>query len=106
MSRIDDRLREVARAGRKALVPFITAGDPAVAATVPALHALVDGGADILELGMPFSDPEAEGPSIQRSSERALAGGVTTAQILAMVREFRRVDEATPVLLMGYLNVI
>ena len=104
MSRIEGRLSELRGAGRKALVTFITAGDPDAKASVPALHALVRGGADILELGMPFSDPEAEGPSIQRSSERALAGGVTLHQIFDMVSAFRTEDTATPVLLMGYLN--
>ena len=110
MSRIEARLRELRGSGqherRKALVTFITAGDPNVGASVPALHALVRGGADILELGMPFSDPEAEGPSIQRSSERALAGGVTLRQIFDMVRAFRTEDETTPVVLMGYVNAL
>lgn len=93
-------------AGRKALTAFITAGDPVPEATVPALRALVRGGADIVELGMPFSDPEAEGPSIQRSSERALANRVTLSGVLDMAREFRRTDDATPVVLMGYLNSV
>ena len=75
-------------------------------ATVPALRALVRGGADIVELGMPFSDPEAEGPSIQRSSERALANGVTLPGVLDMARDFRDADDATPVVLMGYLNSV
>ena len=113
MSRIEGRLSELRGRGelrgkepRKALVTFITAGDPSAAASVPALHALVRGGADILELGMPFSDPEAEGPSIQRSSERALAGGITLSQILDMVSDFRSEDPVTPVVLMGYVNVL
>jgi tryptophan synthase alpha chain len=106
VSRIDVRLNELRGAGRKALVTFITAGDPDVAVSVPALHALVRGGADIVELGMPFSDPEAEGPSIQRSSERALAGGVTLHQTFDMVSAFRTEDATTPVVLMGYLNPI
>ena len=93
-------------AGRKALTAFITAGDPVPEATVPALLALVRGGADIVELGVPFSDPEAEGPSIQRSSERALANHVTLSGVLDMVREFRSADDATPVVLMGYLNSV
>ena len=93
-------------AGRKALTAFITAGDPAPDATVPALRALVRGGADIVEIGVPFSDPEAEGPSIQRSSERALANGVTLPAVLDMAREFRQADDATPVVLMGYLNSV
>ena len=92
--------------GRKALVSFLTAGDPSLQHTLPALHALVEGGADILELGVPFSDPEAEGPTIQASSERALANGVTMAAVLDMVREFRQTDEQTPIVLMGYLNSV
>lgn len=106
MSRLSDRLAALGAGGRKALVGFITAGDPDLAATVPALHALVAGGADVLELGVPFSDPEAEGPSIQRSSERALANGVGLRDCLDMVREFRAQDPDTPIVLMGYLNSI
>jgi tryptophan synthase alpha chain len=106
VSRIDRRLSELHGSGRKSLVTFITAGDPSAEVSVPALHALVRGGADILELGMPFSDPEAEGPSIQRSSERALAGGVTLRQIFDMVSAFRTEDAATPVILMGYVNAL
>ena len=104
MSRLAERLTEYRAAGRKALTAFVTAGDPALSATVPALHALVRGGGDILELGVPFSDPEAEGPPVQRSSERALANGVTLERVLGMTEEFRRDDDATPVVLMGYLN--
>ncbi len=89
---------------RPALVSFITAGDPSIEHTVPALHGLVAGGADILEVGIPFSDPEAEGPAIQASSERALANGVTLKKVLEMVAEFRRQDNTTPIILMGYLN--
>jgi tryptophan synthase alpha chain len=100
------RLENLAAAGRKALVGFITAGDPDAAATVPALHALVAGGADVLELGVPFSDPEAEGPAIQRSSERALANGIGLQDCLEMVRQFRERDPDTPIVLMGYLNSI
>jgi tryptophan synthase alpha chain len=106
MNRLDRRLQVLAADGRKALVPFVTAGDPSPAATVPVLHALVEAGADILELGVPFSDPMADGPVIQRSSERALARGVGTAQVLEAVREFRRRDADTPVVLMGYLNPV
>jgi len=91
---------------RTALVGFITAGDPSLEHTVPALHGLVAGGVDILELGIPFSDPEAEGPAIQASSERALTNGVTLRKVLQMVREFRSVDTRTPVVLMGYLNSV
>ena len=91
---------------RKALITFVTAGDPAPACTVPAMHAQVAGGADILELGIPFSDPEAEGPAIQASSERALANGVRLKDVLQMVRDFRATNSETPVVLMGYLNSI
>jgi len=91
---------------RKAFIAFVTAGDPSRAATVPALHALVRGGADVLELGVPFSDPEAEGPSIQASSERALKAGTRLADVIDMVAQFRATDRDTPVLLMGYLNPI
>jgi tryptophan synthase alpha chain len=106
VSRLTTRLAELRRHGRKALVSFITAGDPVPDATVPALIALVKGGADVLEVGVPFSDPEAEGPAIQASSERALANGTRLFDVLAMVREFRDVDDETPVILMGYLNSI
>ena len=106
MSRLGETLAIRGAAGGKALTTFITAGDPVPAATVPALHALVRGGADIVELGVPFSDPEAEGPSIQRSSERALANGVTLSGVLDMVRDFRKENDATPVVLMGYLNSV
>ncbi len=99
-------LAELKGAERKALNTFITAGDPTKAATVPAMHALVRGGTDIIELGVPFSDPEADGPAIQLSSERALAQGTTLRDVLDMVAAFRTSDSATPVLLMGYLNVL
>jgi len=91
---------------RTALISFVTAGDPTLEHTVPALHALVAGGVDMLELGVPFSDPEAEGPAIQASSERALANGVTLRKVLEMVSEFRRDDQTTPIILMGYLNSV
>jgi tryptophan synthase alpha chain len=104
MSRIAARF--AALRGRRALVPFVTAGDPSPEATVPVLHALVAAGADILELGVPFSDPMADGPVIQRSSERALAKGVGTARVLDLVRAFRQCDADTPVVLMGYLNPV
>lgn len=104
MSRLEKRLNELRADARKALVTFITGGDPDHATTVPALHALVSGGADVLEIGVPFSDPEAEGPAIQRSSERALAVGTRLVDVLAMVSEFRERDTATPIVLMGYLN--
>lgn len=104
MSRIADCFNRLGT--RRALVSFITAGDPTVEHTVPAMHALVAGGTDILELGIPFSDPEAEGPAIQASSERALANGVRLSDVLERVAEFRTRDDTTPVVLMGYLNSV
>lgn len=106
MNRIDRRFAELKAAGRIGLVPFVTAGDPLPEAVVPLLHALVAGGADVIELGLPFSDPMADGPTIQHADERALAAGVTLARILGWVREFRRDDDATPIVLMGYLNPV
>jgi tryptophan synthase alpha chain len=106
MSRIQRRFESLAKAKRKALIPYITAGDPHPSLTVPLLRALVEGGADILELGVPFSDPMADGPVIQRSGERALKHGVGISHVLAMVAEFRRSDGQTPVVLMGYANPI
>ena len=106
MNRIDTRFQSLKAAGRKALIPFITAGDPSLEATVPVMHALVDVGADAIELGVPFSDPMADGPTIQRSSERALARGAGLRFVLECVRDFRERDEATPVVLMGYLNPV
>ncbi len=88
----------------KTLIPYISAGDPSPAATVELLHALVRGGADILELGVPFSDPTADGETIQRAHQRALAQGMTLAGVFAIVAEFRRDNQQTPVILMGYLN--
>ncbi|MGH8577666.1 MAG: tryptophan synthase subunit alpha, partial [Gammaproteobacteria bacterium] len=105
-SRIDERFAALRAAGHKALVPFITAGDPEPGWTVPLMHRLVEAGADLLELGVPFSDPMADGPVIQRSSERALAEGMTIHRVLEIVRAFRQRDRATPVVLMGYLNPI
>lgn len=106
MNRIDTRLAAVARDGKKALIPFITAGDPHPSATVGLMHALVRGGADVIELGIPFSDPMADGPVIQLASERALAHGVSLRTVLGLVADFRRDDSTTPVVLMGYLNPI
>ncbi|HEY4999192.1 MAG TPA: tryptophan synthase subunit alpha [Usitatibacter sp.] len=106
MSRIAatfDRLRASRRA---ALIPFVTAGDPSPGQTVPVMHALVRGGADVIELGVPFSDPMADGPVIQRSSERALKHGIGLRNVLANVAEFRRANGDTPVVLMGYANPI
>ena len=106
MTRLQQRLSGLRNTGRKALVPFITAGDPSLAATVPVMHALAQAGADVIELGVPFSDPMADGPVIQRSSERALARGAGLGYVLACVRQFRTTDTATPVVLMGYLNPV
>jgi tryptophan synthase alpha chain len=106
MSRIQPTLAALAAQGRKALITFITAGDPSPELTVPLMHALVEGGADVLELGVPFSDPMAEGPVIQRACERALKFGIGMHDVLGFVREFRRTNRDTPVVLMGYANPI
>jgi tryptophan synthase alpha chain len=106
MNRIDQRFAQLKAAGRTGLIPFVTAGDPLPQAVVPLLHALVESGADLVELGIPFSDPMADGAVIQHSSERALARGVGLAQILAWVAEFRQNDPNTPIVLMGYLNPV
>lgn len=103
-NRIDTRFAELRAAGRAGLIPFITAGDPSIEAMVPVMHALVAAGADVLELGVPFSDPMADGPVIQQASERALARGMRTETVFGFVREFRQRDQTTPVVLMGYLN--
>ncbi len=92
--------------GRKALIPFITAGDPHPDLSLPLMRALVAGGADIIELGVPFSDPMADGPTIQRASERALAHGMSLRRVLGLVSEFRRENATTPVVLMGYANPV
>ena len=99
-------MRQLAGQGRTALIPFVTAGFPEPAATVPVMHALVAGGADVIELGVPFSDPMADGPAIQHANERALAAGVGLADVLGWVERFRQDDAATPVVLMGYANPI
>ena len=106
MNRIDATFAKLRAAGRTALIPYVTAGDPSPATTVPLLRALVAVGADVIELGVAFSDPMADGPVIQRASERALAQGVTTRDVLAMVSAFRRDDASTPLVLMGYANPI
>ena len=106
MSRIQACLAALVAQNKKGLIPFITAGDPAPALTVPLMHGLVAGGADIIELGVPFSDPMADGPVIQRASERALLKGVGLRDVLAMVAEFRQTNQTTPVVLMGYANPI
>ena len=104
MSRIQGRFEALRRDKRKALIPYITAGDPHPSLTVPLMRALVESGADILELGVPFSDPMADGPVIQRSGERALKHRVGLSDVLKLVSEFRKSDTATPVVLMGYAN--
>jgi tryptophan synthase alpha chain len=104
--RLERAFRKRLADGHKALIPFVTAGDPSPDWTVGVMHALVQGGADVIELGVPFSDPMADGPVIQESSERAIARGVDLEAVLEMVREFRQQDSDTPVVLMGYMNPI
>ncbi|RLK50205.1 tryptophan synthase alpha chain [Alkalispirillum mobile] len=106
MNRLEKRMTDCRKAGRKALIPYITAGDPAPEHTVGIMHALVRAGADIIELGVPFSDPMADGPVIQAACERALVHGTTLRDVLEMVRQFREEDDQTPVVLMGYMNPI
>ena len=106
MSRITATLAALKAQGRKALIPYVTAGDPFADATPEIMHALADGGADIIELGVPFSDPMADGPVIQKASERALARGIGATQVLDMVRAFRKSNTRTPVVLMGYANPV
>ncbi len=106
MSRIGQTFTALKAQNKKALIPFITAGDPGKGLTVPLMHALVEAGADIIELGVPFSDPMADGPVIQRASERALANKVGLHDVLAMTAEFRKTNTTTPVVLMGYANPV
>jgi tryptophan synthase alpha chain len=106
MSRIQATLARLKAQGRKALIPYVTAGDPFADATPQVMQALADGGADIIELGVPFSDPMADGPVIQKASERALARGIGAPQVLDMVRAFRQANDSTPVVLMGYANPV
>lgn len=106
MSRLAAKFAELKASGRKALIPFITAGDPNPQFTVPMLHDMVAAGADVIELGIPFSDPMADGPVIQRASERALTHKIGLRKVLAMAMEFRKTDQNTPLVLMGYLNPI
>lgn len=106
MSRINACFSRLENENKKALIPFITAGDPTPNHTVDIMKGLVDAGADIIELGMAFSDPMADGPVIQLACERALAAGITIEKVLEIVSEFRKQDEVTPVVLMGYLNPI
>lgn len=106
MSRIPARFEALRREGRKALIPYVAAGDPDPAQTVPIMVAMARAGADVIELGIPFSDPMADGPVVQRATERAIRNGVGLRQTLALVREFRAADDTTPVVLMGYANPI
>ena len=106
MSRIEKSLSALKAQNRKALIPFVTAGFPYADITPKLMHGMVEGGADIIELGVPFSDPMADGPTIQRASERALARGMSLRKVFDIVREFRQADTTTPVVLMGYANPI
>ncbi len=106
MSRIEKTFADLGSQNRKALIPFVTAGFPYADITPKLMHAMVEGGADIIELGVPFSDPSADGPVIQKAGDRALALGIGLAQVIAMVREFRKDNAQTPVVLMGYANPI
>jgi tryptophan synthase alpha chain len=106
MSRIAGRFAELAASGRKGLIPYITAGDPSLEVTLGLMHELAAAGSDVIELGVPFSDPQADGPTIQRASERALAHGASLRRILDMVATFRSKDDTTPVVLMGYVNPV
>ena len=106
MSRIQATFEQLAKSRKKGLIPFVTAGDPEPGMTVPLMHALVKAGADVIELGVPFSDPMADGPVIQRASDRALKHGVGLDRVFALVNEFRATNQATPVVLMGYANPI
>lgn len=106
VSRIQARFELRAKEGRKLLIPYFTAGDPSPENAVPMMHAMVQAGADLIELGVPFSDPMAEGPVIQKAMERALEFNVSLRDVIAMVAEFRQKDTETPVILMGYLNPV
>lgn len=106
MSRIATTFQTLSQQGRKALIPFVTAGYPYADVTPELMHAFVSGGADVIELGVPFSDPSADGPVIQKAGDKALAFGIGLVQVLAMVREFRKANSTTPVVLMGYANPV
>ena len=106
MSRLATRFEQLKSQQRKALVSYVMAGDPTPQVTTPLLHAMVEAGVDVIELGLPFSDPMADGPVIALAAERALAGGTNTLDALQMVKEFRKQDQQTPVVLMGYLNPV
>ena len=104
MSRISGLFSELRKQGRAALIPFVTAGDPGPEVTVPLLHAMVEAGADIIELGVPFSDPMADGPVIQRAGQRALKAGITLHKTIELVRRFRVEDDTTPLVLRSWLK--
>jgi tryptophan synthase alpha chain len=106
MSRIQHCFAQLQAAGRKALIPYVTAGFPYANITPDLMHAMVEAGADVIELGVPFSDPMADGPVIQKAGERALSLGIGMAQVLDMVAKFRQKNESTPVVLMGYANPV
>jgi tryptophan synthase alpha chain len=106
MSRIDSTFQQLKANGRKALIPYVTAGYPFADVTPELMHAMVDAGADVIELGVPFSDPSADGPVIQKAGDKALAFGVGTSHVIDMVKAFRQKNTATPVVLMGYANPI
>jgi len=105
-NRIDNTLKSLAQEGKKAFISFVTAGDPAPEHTINILNSLVESGVDILEVGVPFSDPQADGPSVQKANERALVHNVGLNDIFEMLKTFRANNDATPVVLMGYLNPI
>ena len=106
MSRIAQKFADLKEQGRKALIPYVTAGFPFADCTPDLMHAMVEAGADVIELGIPFSDPMADGPVIQKAGEKALALGIGMRQVLAMVAQFRQTDKATPIVLMGYANPV
>jgi tryptophan synthase alpha chain len=106
VSRLAGLFKQLKSEGRTAVIPYVVAGDPSTDATVPMMHDLVTAGADILEVGVPFSDPMSEGPVIQQGHERALDNGVTLSDVLSMVARFRENDADTPIVLMGYANPV
>lgn len=106
MSRLQARYQALRSSGKKALIPYIVAGDPSISATVPLMHRLVEAGADIIEIGVPFSDPMSEGPVIQQGHERALENGVSLRDVLGCVTAFRQDNIDTPVVVMGYANPV
>lgn len=106
MSRLATRFEQLKQQKRKALISYVMAGDPTPNVTAPLMHQMVSAGTDVIELGLPFSDPMADGPVISLAAERALAGGTSTLDVLTIVKEFREKDQQTPVILMGYLNPV